>query len=114
MDFDVSHRNSSQSIGGSQAGAETIKDGHIRESATVSIRSSHEVADIDLDMSSAPFPQSNHGSGEVFMESSPSSDQLRRDSLSTISSEGSTRVDWEELEKTEEQEPRDEGSDEVG
>lgn len=40
-------------------------------------------------------------------------DRSRRGSSSTTSSNSSTRVDWEELEKTEEQEPRAEGSDEV-
>ena len=37
----------------------------------------------------------------------------RSDSSGTLSSAGSAQVDWEELEKSEEQEPRDEGSDEV-
>ena len=50
---------------------------------------------------------------EATSDVGPSSDRSRRGSSSTSSSEGSTRVDWEGLEKTEEQEPRDEGSDEV-
>ena len=37
----------------------------------------------------------------------------RSDSSGTFSSAGSAHVDWEELEKSEEQAPRDEGSDEV-
>ena len=37
----------------------------------------------------------------------------RSDSSGTLSSNGSAQVDWEELEKSEEQAPRDEGSDEV-
>jgi len=43
----------------------------------------------------------------------PSSNRSRRGSSSTTSSASSARVDWDELEKTEEQEPRDETSDEV-
>ena len=38
----------------------------------------------------------------------------RSDSSSTLSSTGSAQVDWDELERSEEQAPRDEGSDEVG
>lgn len=38
----------------------------------------------------------------------------RSDSSGTLSSVGSAQVDWDELEKSEEQAPRDEGSDEVG
>ena len=38
---------------------------------------------------------------------------LRRDSSGTISSSGSTHVDWEELERTEEEESKDETSDTV-
>ena len=37
----------------------------------------------------------------------------RSDSSGTLSSTGSAQVDWDELEKSEEQAPRDEGSDEV-
>ena len=37
----------------------------------------------------------------------------RSDSSGTFSSIGSAHVDWEELDKSEEQAPRDEGSDEV-
>lgn len=37
----------------------------------------------------------------------------RSNSSTTASSSNSTRVDWDELERSEEQEPRDEGSDEV-
>jgi hypothetical protein len=39
--------------------------------------------------------------------------RTRSDSSTTSISEGSDGVDWEELERNEEQEPRDEGSDEV-
>ena len=38
----------------------------------------------------------------------------RSDSSGTLSSNGSAQVDWDELDKSEEQAPRDEGSDEVG
>ena len=37
----------------------------------------------------------------------------RSDSSGTLSSTGSAQVDWDELERSEEQAPRDEGSDEV-
>lgn len=48
--------------------------------------------------------------GSEFVES-PDDAELRRDSES--SDEGPDGVNWEELEKTEEQEPRDQGSDDV-
>lgn len=48
--------------------------------------------------------------GSEFVES-PDDAGLRRDSES--SDEGADGVNWEELEKTEEQEPRDQGSDDV-
>lgn len=53
-----------------------------------------------------------HGVGAA-SDIDPICHRSRRGSSSTTSSDSSTRVDWEELEKTEEQEPRDEGSDEV-
>ena len=43
-----------------------------------------------------------------------STNRSRSDSSGTMSSNGSAQVDWDELDKSEEQAPRDEGSDEVG
>ena len=43
----------------------------------------------------------------------PMSIRSRSDSTGTFSSIGSAHVDWDELDKSEEQAPRDEGSDEV-
>ena len=45
--------------------------------------------------------------------SASSTIRSRSDSSGTLSSTGSAQVDWDELEKSEEQAPRDEGSDEV-
>lgn len=47
------------------------------------------------------------------LDSTSSTFRSRSDSSGTLSSAGSAHVDWEELEKSEEQAPRDEGSDEV-
>ena len=43
----------------------------------------------------------------------PSTIRSRSDSSGTLSSNGSAQVDWDELDKSEEQAPRDQGSDEV-
>ena len=51
---------------------------------------------------------------EVESEHSSGTFHARSNSSGTASSADTTTVDWDELEKTEEQEPRDEGSDEVG
>lgn len=50
---------------------------------------------------------------EEALDSTSSTFRSRSDSSGTLSSAGSAHVDWEELEKSEEQAPRDEGSDEV-
>lgn len=50
---------------------------------------------------------------EETSESTSGTIRSRSDSSGTFSSAGSAHVDWEELEKSEEQAPRDEGSDEV-
>ena len=53
--------------------------------------------------------------GEVYQESTASMTSVRSrsdSSGSTLSSNGSAQVDWDELEKSEEKAPRDEGSDE--
>ena len=42
-----------------------------------------------------------------------SSQRSRSDSSGTLSSNGSAQVDWDELERSEEQAPKDQGSDEV-
>ena len=47
-------------------------------------------------------------------DASSSTVRSRSDSSGTLSSTNSAQVDWLELEKVEEQAPRDEGSDEVG
>ncbi|KAI9823497.1 MAG: hypothetical protein M1819_001340 [Sarea resinae] len=49
---------------------------------------------------------------DVPLESYSGDVRSRSDSSSTQSTEGSTKVDWEELDKSEEQAPRDSGSDE--
>lgn len=51
---------------------------------------------------------------EETLASEQSTIRSRSDSSGTLSSNGSAQVDWDELEKSEEQAPRDEGSDEVG
>ena len=51
---------------------------------------------------------------EDSLVSAASTIRSRSDSSGTLSSNGSAQVDWDELEKSEEQAPRDEGSDEVG
>lgn len=43
-----------------------------------------------------------------------STNRSRSDSSGTLSSNDSAQVDWDELDRSEEQAPRDEGSDEVG
>ena len=50
---------------------------------------------------------------EETLGSASSTLRSRSDSSGTFSSVGSAHVDWEELERSEEQAPRDEGSDEV-
>ena len=50
---------------------------------------------------------------EDSLASASSTVRSRSDSSATQSSSGSAQVDWDELEKSEEQAPRDEGSDEV-
>ena len=49
----------------------------------------------------------------ISQASEPSSGRSRSDSSGTLSSNGSAQVDWDELDKSEEQAPRDQGSDEV-
>ena len=49
----------------------------------------------------------------VSLTSASSTIRSRSDSSATQSSSGSAQVDWDELERSEEQAPRDEGSDEV-
>ena len=51
---------------------------------------------------------------EETLASAGSTIRSRSDSSGTLSSNGSAQVDWDELEKSEEQAPRDGGSDEVG
>ena len=63
---------------------------------------SNSVVDFDSPSVSSP--------GELHSQTPTTPDRLRSNSNS---SERSAQVDWEELEKTEEQEPREEGSDEV-
>lgn len=72
----------------------------------------HNEMDISRRTSALSGSSEEHGVG-VATDTVPSNDRSRRGSSSTISSDSSTRVDWEELEKTEEQESKDEGSDEV-
>lgn len=62
---------------------------------------SNSVVDFDSPSVSSP--------GELHIQTPTTPDRLRSNSNS---SERSAQVDWEELEKTEEQEPREEGSDE--
>ena len=50
---------------------------------------------------------------EETLRSTPGTLRSRSDSSGTLSSAGSAHVDWEELEKSEGQIPRDQGSDEV-
>ena len=50
---------------------------------------------------------------EEYLASASSTIRSRSDSSATASSNGSAQVDWDELERSEEQAPRDEGSDEV-
>lgn len=47
------------------------------------------------------------------LNSTPAASRSRSNSSSTLSSIDSAQVDWDELDKSEEQAPRDEGSDEV-
>lgn len=79
----------------------------INENAIVLEEDSQEdmVRDVTISMSSmVEEEQSICTSGTI---------RSRSDSSGTFSSSGSAQVDWDELEKSEEQAPRDEGSDEV-
>lgn len=92
-----------------------------------SIKTSCNVND-DIELAVAPThveeehtPEEQRGSvatmpitpGEDIVTSSASTVRSRSDSSGTFSSTDSAQVDWDELEKSEEQAPRDEGSDEV-
>ena len=64
------------------------------------------------------MPRESTASMASFVEEEPSMStsstvRSRSDSSGTFSSAGSAQVDWDELERSEEQAPRDEGSDEV-
>lgn len=108
------------------------------ESLRISVRDSHpppidespivceEDEGISVDDIRAATPTtSNHRQSSMSITSSQEEDSLasatstvrsRSDSSGTLSSNGSagsTQVDWDELERSEEQAPRDEGSDEV-
>ena len=74
--------------------------------------SQHNGSDESRRTSALSGSSKEHGV-EVVSGTNASSSPSRRGSSSTTSSDSSTRVDWEELEKTEEQESRDEASDEV-
>lgn len=96
--------------------AKEVKDTQELKSTTIAMEL-HAVEDKAGDLLDSTFEDSTyskHDSEEIFSPVTNSSNRSRRSSSSTTSTEGSTRVDWEELERTEEQEPRDEGSDEVG
>lgn len=102
--------------GRTELGADGIEDAHDLKSATKLMEVQaidHQEGDV-LYRTSAVSGHSKDDSEEVLSAITTSSNRSRRSSSSTTSTESSTRVDWEELEKTEEQEPRDEGSDEVG
>ena len=67
------------------------------------------------DRCSTPIPTTEDPELDIEMSPKDTRTSLRAPSRAgTELSEGSGGVDWDELEKTEEQEPRDEGSDEVG
>lgn len=77
----------------------------------------HENA-IILEGDKEEFPRESMASMTSIVEDEPSISlsgtvRSRSDSSGTLSSTGSAQVDWDELEKSEEQAPRDEGSDEV-
>ncbi len=77
----------------------------------------HENA-IILEGDKEEFPRESMASMTSIVEDEPSiftsgTLRSRSDSSGTLSSTGSVQVDWDELEKSEEQAPRDEGSDEV-
>lgn len=72
--------------------------------------------DISIQPSLRTFSASNPGPShteELILESRPVSDISRKDSLCSTSSSESAHVDWEELDRNEEEEQRDEGSDAV-
>ena len=80
-----------------------------------------DVAVMDEDNEAVPLSDEQRSSvmslasiqERVSTSSIVSSNRSRSDSSGTLSSNGSAQVDWDELDKSEEQAPRDGGSDEV-
>lgn len=79
------------------------RESHILEAEVKLFRRAHRMSTISMP-SIAEEGDSGRG---------PASIRSRSDSSGTLSSASSTHVDWEELDKSEQAAPRDEGSDEV-
>jgi hypothetical protein len=72
-----------------------------------------EVDTWDPSATTSPVAESCQSPVETLCSGSPSTPRSRSNSNASGSPTTSTSVDWEGLEKTEEQEPRDEGTDDV-
>ena len=87
----------------------------------ITLPGNNDEACLDEDPEVVPSATGNRASSmsitsiqeEESLASASSTIRSRSDSSATASSNGSAQVDWDELERSEEQAPRDEGSDEV-
>ena len=91
---------------------EETLDGHINDANQVGIAGAVENMSFHSHEHRASIASSSVPSIEEEKESA-STIRSRSNSSTTASSSNSTHVDWDELERSEEQAPRDEGSDEV-
>lgn len=99
----------------------SVRFSHPASFEDITLAGENDEACLDEDSDCAPTATSKRASSmsvtsiqvEESLASTSSTIRSRSDSSATASSNGSAQVDWDELERSEEQAPRDEGSDEV-